>query len=93
MDKYKDNSLVEPMDAIVLINDNYADKGLYKGYIGTVMDNHIQKHGVVVVDFCNPVTGGYILPVVEIKKEDFRVVSSDLDDQKIVKSFKDLFKK
>ena len=74
MDKYKDNSLVEPMDAIVLLNDDYADKGLYKGYIGTVMDNFIQKHGIVVVDFCNPVASGYIQSVVEIKKEDRKSV-------------------
>ncbi len=93
MDKYKDNAFVEPMDAIILLNDNYADKGLKKGYIGTVMDNFIEKYGFVVADFSNPVTAEYIQPVIEIKKEDFCVISGSLPDQKLVKEFKDLFRK
>ncbi len=93
MDKYKDNSLVEQMDAIILLNDNYIDQGLKKGYIGVVMDNFIEKMGIVVVDFYNPITGEDIQPVIDIKKEDFRVISGSLSDQKLVKAFKDLFRK
>ena len=43
MDKYIDNSLVEPMDAIILLNDNYSRAGLKKGYIGVVVDNLIKS--------------------------------------------------
>ncbi|MBE7084952.1 MAG: hypothetical protein E7368_02730 [Clostridiales bacterium] len=93
MDKYKDNTLVEEMDAIILLNDNYADKGLFKGYIGTVMANFIEKYGFVVADFSNPIESGYIQPVIEIKQKDFRVISSSVADQKLVKEFKDLFRK
>ena len=93
MDKYKDNTLVEEMDAIILLNDNYADKGLFEGYIGTVMANFIKKYGFVVADFSNPIEPGYIQPVIEIKQEDFRVISGSLADQKLVKEFKDLFRK
>lgn len=93
MDKYKDNGLVEEMDAIILLNDNYADIGLFKGYIGDVMDNFIEKYGFVVADFYNPFTGKSIQPVVEIKKEDFRVISDSLADKRLVKEFKDLFRK
>ena len=88
MDKYKNNALVEEMDDIILLNDNYADKGLFKGYIGIVMANFIEKYGFVVADFSNP-----IQPVIEIKKEDFRVLSDSLADKKLVKEFKDLFRK
>ena len=42
MDKYTDNSLVEPMDAVILLNDNYANAGLKKGFIGVVVDNLIK---------------------------------------------------
>ena len=42
MDKYKDNTLVEPMDAIILLNDNYEEQGLKKGYIGVVVENLIE---------------------------------------------------
>ncbi len=28
MDKYKNNALAEPMDEIILLNENYADQGL-----------------------------------------------------------------
>lgn len=93
MDKYKDNTLVEEMDAIILLNDNYANEGLFKGYIGTVMANFIEKYGFVVADFSNPIGSGYIQPVIEIKKEDFRVISGSVADQKLVKEFKDLFRK
>ncbi len=93
MDKYKDNTLVEEMDAIILLNDNYADQGLFKGYIGTVMANFIEKYGCVVADFSNPIEPGYIQPVIEIQKEDFRVISGSVVDQKLVKEFKDLFRK
>ncbi|MBR2614641.1 MAG: hypothetical protein IKC71_03480 [Clostridia bacterium] len=91
--KYKDNSLVEELDAIILLNGNYETKGLYKGYIGTVMSNLIDLQGIVVADFSNPITGENIQPVVEVKKEDFRVISNSLSDQKLVKAFRDLFRK
>ena len=57
------------MDAIILLNDNYAAQGLFKGYIGTVMANFIEKYGFVVADFSNPIESGYIQPVIEIKKK------------------------
>ena len=93
MDKYTNNTLVEEMDAIILLNDNYAAQGLFKGYIGTVMENLIEERGFVVADFSNPIKPGYIQPVIVIKKEDFRVISGALADQKLVKEFKDLFRK
>lgn len=92
MDKYKDNTLVEPMDAIILLNDRYQEKGLYAGYIGVVVDNFIQKSGIVLADFFNPLTGEDIAVLAEIKKEDFRVYSKSLEDQKIGRTFKDLFR-
>ena len=58
MNKYQNNILVEEMDAIILLNDNYADQGLFKGYIGIVMANFIKKYGFVVADFSNPFTRG-----------------------------------
>ena len=92
MDKYTNNALVEEMDAIILLNDNYAAQGLFKGYIGAVMSNFIEKYGFVVADFYNPFTGKSIQPVIEIKKEDFRVISGSVADQKMGKAFKDLFR-
>lgn len=93
MDKFENNELVEPMDAIVLLNDDYEDMGLKKGYIGTVMDNHIRTYGVVIADFTNPASGESIQPAISIKKEDFRVVSGAKSDSLLVKKFKDLFRK
>ncbi len=93
MDKYKDNSLVEEMDAIILLNDNYINQGLKKGYIGVVVDNTFGEENTIIVDFYNPITGEDIQPVIDIKKEDFRVISGSLNDQKLVKAFKDLFRK
>lgn len=93
MDKYKNNALAEPMDEIILLNENYADQGLRAGYVGTVMENLIEKYGVVIADFSNPVTGDYIRPVAYIKKEDFRVLSDAESDNQLAKAFKDLFKK
>lgn len=89
----KENVLVDWTDDIILLNDNYADKGLYAGYIGVVVENLIEKMGIVLADFFNPVTGEDIAALVEIKKEDFRVYSRTLEDQKIGKEFKDLFEK
>ena len=51
MDKYQNNALVEEMDAIILLNDNYSDKGLLKGYIGDVMSNFIEKYGEPILYF------------------------------------------
>ena len=93
MNKYENNELVEEMDAIILLNDNYAEQGLFKGYIGEVMENLIEERGFVVADFSNPIKAEYIQPVIEIKKEDFRVLSDSLADKKLVKEFKDLFRK
>ncbi len=93
MDKYKDNSLVEQMDAIILLNDNYIKQGLKVGYIGVVVDNNFGEKNTIIADFYNPITGEDIQPVIEIKKEDFRVISGSLADQKLVKAFKDLFRK
>ena len=89
----KENILVDWTDDIILLNDNYAEKGLFAGYIGVVVENLIEKMGIVLADFFNPVTGKDIAILVEIKKEDFRVYSGTLEDQKIGKEFKDLFRK
>ena len=91
MDKYSDNSLVEPMDAVILLNDNYANAGLKKGFIGVVVDNLIKTHNIILADFDNPYTGQSIAVLAEIKKEDFRVISSSSDDQRAVRAFKALF--
>lgn len=93
MNRRKNNVSVAPMDDIILLNDNYADKGLYTGYIGTVMDNHIEKFGYVIADFSNPITGDCIQPAVAISKDDFRVFAGNMEDREIGKTFKDLFKK
>lgn len=93
MDKYKDNNLVEPMDAIVLLNDNYANQGLFKGYIGVVVETLMDEQEFILVDFFNPFTGADMVALAEIKKEDFRVISDSLADQRLVKEFKDLFRK
>ena len=92
MDKYQNNALVEEMDDIILLNDNYANKGLYTGYIGVVVENLIEEMGIILADFFNPITGEDIAILVEVKKEDFRVYSGTLEDQKIGKAFKDLFR-
>ena len=93
MDKYTDNSLVEPMDAVILLNDNYANAGLKKGFIGVVVDNLIKTHNIILADFDNPYTGQNIAVLAEIKKEDFRVISSSSDDRRAVRAFKALFPK
>ena len=93
MDKIKENILADWTDDIILLNDHYADKGLYAGYIGVVVENLIEKMGVILADFFNPITGEDIAILVEIKKEDFRVYSGTLEDQKIGKAFKELFRK
>ncbi len=92
MDKYKDNILVEPMDAIILLNDNYAEQGLKKGYIGVVVETLMKEQAFILVDFFNPFTGEDIAVLAAIKKEDFRVISGSVADQKLVKEFKDLFR-
>ncbi len=91
MDKYTDNSLVEPMDAIILLNDNYSRAGLKKGYIGVVVDNLIKSQNIILVDFDNPYTGQSIAVLAQIKKDDFRVISSSPADQRAVRAFKNLF--
>ena len=93
MDKIKENILADWTDDIILLNDHYADKGLYAGYIGVVVENLIEKMGIILVDFFNPITGEDIATLVEVKKEDFRVYSGTLEDQKIGKAFKELFRK
>ena len=92
MDKIKENILVDWTNDIILLNDNYADKGLYAGYIGVVVENLIEKMGIILADFFNPITGEDIAILVEVKEEDFRVYSGTLEDQKIGKEFKDLFR-
>ncbi|MBS1416225.1 MAG: hypothetical protein HPY94_03680 [Clostridia bacterium] len=91
MDKYTDNSLVEPMDAIILLNDNYSRAGLKKGYIGVVVDNLIKSQNIILVDFFNPMDGKDIAVLAQIKKDDFRVISSSPADQRAVRAFKNLF--
>lgn len=92
MDKYTNNEFVEPLDAIILLNDNYASEGLKKGYIGTVMDNCIPEQGVVIADFMDPIGNKPGVPVAVIKKEDFRVLSGSKEDKAAVKRFRDMFR-
>lgn len=92
MDKYKDNALVEPMDAVILLSDDYEKQGLKRGYIGVVVDNFIKTDGIILADFFNPFTGEDVAVQAKIKKNDFKVVSSSADDQKKVKVYKQLFK-
>ncbi len=93
MDKYKNKILVEEMDAIVLLNDNYISQGLKAGYIGVVLENLIEEQGIIVAEFSNPFTAEDIQSAIEIKKEDFRVISGSVEDQKLVRAYKNLFKK
>lgn len=93
MIKMKENILVDWTDDIILLNDNYANKGLYAGYIGVVVENLIAERGIVLADFFNPITGEDIAVLVEIKKEDFRAFSGSLEDQRIGKAFRQLFKR
>ena len=93
MDKYKDKALLDWTDDIILLNDNYIEQGLKKGYIGAVVENFIEERGSVLADFFNPFTGEDIAVLAEIQKEDFRVYSGSLEDQKIGRAFRELFKK
>ena len=68
-------------------------KRLLSRILTIVMANFIEKYGFVVADFSNPIEPEYIQPVIEIKKEDFRVLSDSLADKRLVKEFKDLFRK
>ncbi|MBQ7368087.1 MAG: hypothetical protein IJW60_00065, partial [Clostridia bacterium] len=81
MDKYKDKALLDWTDDIILLNDNYIEQGLKKGYIGAVVENFIEERGSVLADFFNPFTGEDIAVLAEIQKEDFRVYSGSLEDQ------------
>lgn len=93
MVKMKENILVDWTDDIILLNNNYANKGLYAGYIGVVVENLIKERGIILADFFNPITGEDIAILVEIKKEDFRVFSGSLEDQKMGRAFRERFKK
>lgn len=93
MNKYTDNTLVEQMDAIILLNNHYEKQGLKKGYVGVVVETLMEERGFILADFFNPFTGEDVATLAEIKKEDFRVISGSLADQKLVKAFKDLFGK
>ncbi|MCD8040612.1 MAG: hypothetical protein LUF82_03745 [Clostridia bacterium] len=90
MNKYTDNTLVEQMDDIILLNDNYAAQGLYKGYLGVTIENLIEKLGYILADFYNPISGKDIAVLAKIKKDDFRVLSNSLEDKVAAKAFKDL---
>lgn len=92
MTKYIENSMVEPMDAICVLNDKYLNQGIHKGYVGVVVENLIEQRGYIFADFDNPFKLEYIAVQVEIKKEDFRVLGSSYEDKKIVKAYKNLFK-
>ena len=93
MSKYENNVLVGPMDAIILLNDNYIQYGLKQGYIGVAVDNFIQNNGYVLADFFDPFTGDDIAVQVAVRKDDFRILSDSADDRRKVKFFKDIFKK
>lgn len=92
MIKHENNVNVKPMDAIILINDNYINYNLKQGYIGVVVDNLIQINNYVLADFFNPLTGKDIAVQIEIAKDDFRILSNSIKDQLAVKVFKDICK-
>lgn len=92
MIKHENNVNVKPMDAIILINDNYINYNLKQGYIGVVVDNLIQINNYVLADFFNPLTGEDIAVQIEIAKDDFRILSNSIKDQLAVKVFKDICK-
>ncbi|MCD7728978.1 MAG: hypothetical protein LUI60_03605 [Clostridia bacterium] len=92
MDKYSDNSLVEPMDDIILLNDNYADIGLYKGYIGVTVASFIPQRDYILADFFNPFSGKDIAVQAKIRKKDFKVLSHSTEDKLSMKEYKDLFR-
>ncbi len=75
------------MDAVVLLNDRYAAKGLRCGDVGTVMENRIADLGFVICDFADPVSGASLSPVAEIGKDDFRVLSDSPADRRIFRAF------
>lgn len=57
-----------------------------------VVDNFIKNRGFVLADFFHPFIGEDICVQAEIRKEDFRVISNAIHDQRKVKEFKDLLK-
>lgn len=90
MNKYVDNSLVEEMDSIVLLNDNYANLGLHKGYIGIVAEyNPIEK--IVFAEFVNPITKDKICEKTKIDFNDFRILNSSYADFEIRKKYAEKF--
>ena len=93
MDKYQDKKLIDWTNDIILLNDNYIEYGLKKGYIGLVVDNLIEKKGTILADFLNPVTGEDIAILVEIKENDFRVYTNSSEDKKIGYAFRKSFEK
>lgn len=92
MDKIINDLLVEPMDEIILLNDNYSSQGLKRGYIGVVIDNLIEENGYILVDFFNPFTGEDIAVLAKIKKGDYRICDAKRD-REAGKAYRDLFRK
>ncbi|MBE7082734.1 MAG: hypothetical protein E7378_03575 [Clostridiales bacterium] len=90
-EKYKNNDLVEEMDAIYLLNDNYNHLGLKKNYVGMVVEN-IKKSKMILVDFFNPFTAKSIKELAEIKYGDYKIVTKSKADQLLVKQYKYLFR-
>jgi len=94
MDKINNKRLIEALDAVVILNDNYAEQGIKKGYVGTVIENLIDEMGILLVDFIEPYTGNDIKILAEIKADDCRYISIDNDeDKKLGMAFREMFRK
>ena len=75
---------------IVFLNDRYAKKRLYAGYIGTVLANCTEE-GFVVVQVRDPVTDRCIALAEKVGKGDFRFCSDSAQDRKAKRDFYERF--
>jgi len=92
MNVYSNGDSVEPMDAVLILTDEYKSSGIQKGYVGVVAANQIAEAGYIVVDFFNPFTGETIYPFTKIKEGDFRVLSESREDTEIISQFRNFFR-
>ena len=81
------------MDNIIILNDNYAEQGIKKGYVGTVIENLIDEMGILLVDFIEPYTGNDIKILAEIKEDDCRYIDDSEEDKKLIYDFRAMFRK
>lgn len=85
-----DNFFPETGNEIVFLNDRYANKRLYAGYIGTVLAN-CSEEGFVVVQVRDPVTDRCIALAEKVGKGDFRFCSDSAQDRKTKRDFYERF--